>query len=64
MRDFGVALGLALVIEGVLLFAFPDGVRRMISRIAALPAIQVRGAALVMAVLGLGFIWLLRRGLG
>jgi len=64
MRDFGVALGLALVIEGVLYFAFPDGMRRLVARIAELPAMHVRGAALGLALVGLGVIWLVRRGVG
>ncbi len=62
MQDFGVALGLALVIEGVLYFAFPDAMRRMMVRALALPSIQVRAGALAMAVVGLAAIWLIKRG--
>ncbi len=64
MRDFGVGLGVALVIAGVLYFAFPEIMRRLTARLSELPAIQVRGAALGVAVLGLAVIWLLRRGFG
>ena len=57
-----MALGLALVIEGVLYFAFPDAMRRMMVRALALPSIQVRAGALAMAVVGLAAIWLIKRG--
>jgi uncharacterized protein YjeT (DUF2065 family) len=63
MRDLGVAFALALVIEGVLYFAFPDGMRRAVAAMAALPKAHVRATALVVSLVGLGLIWLLRRGI-
>ncbi len=62
MRDFLAALALALVIEGILYFAFPDGMRRMLTAVAGLPPMQIRLAALAVALVGLVMIWVVRRG--
>lgn len=61
MRDFWTALALMLVIEGVLYALFPDGMKRMVAQMLAVPAPVLRAAGLAAACLGVGFVWLVRR---
>ncbi|WP_417582601.1 DUF2065 domain-containing protein [Pelagibacterium sp.] len=53
MNDLFAALGLAIVIEGLLYAAFPDQMKRMIVQLLALPSQHLRLAALGMAGVGL-----------
>jgi uncharacterized protein YjeT (DUF2065 family) len=49
----GIALALLLVLEGVLPFLNPAGVRRMLEMISALSDVQLRFAGLSSMLLGL-----------
>ncbi len=60
MTDLLVALGLVMVIEGLLYALFPEGMKRMMQLLLTLPSEQVRSAGLVFAVIGVGIVWLLR----
>lgn len=60
MTDLLVALGLAMVIEGLLYALFPEGMKRLMQRLLMLPSEQVRSAGLVFAAVGVGVVWLLR----
>lgn len=60
MQDLLTALGLVLVIEGVLYALAPDAMRRMAARAALLPSESLRMGGAVAAVLGVGVVWLLR----
>lgn len=60
MSDFVVALGLVLVIEGVLYALLPDAMKRMMAQVLDMPANQLRVAGLVAAVVGLGIVWVVR----
>ena len=60
MTDLLVALGLAMVIEGLLYALFPEGMKRLMRRLLTLPSEQVRSAGLVFAAVGVGVVWLLR----
>lgn len=60
MTDFFAALGLVLVIEGVLFAAVPGAAKRSCANILATPDGLLRGVGLGAAVLGLGVIWLVR----
>ena len=60
MTDLLVGLGLAIVIEGLLYALFPEGMKRLMQRMLALPSEQVRSAGLVFAAVGVGLVWLLR----
>ena len=60
MTDLLVALGLAMVIEGLLYALFPEGMKRLMERLLSLPSEQVRSAGLFFAAVGVGLVWLLR----
>lgn len=60
MSDLIVALGLVLVIEGLLLAAAPGAVRRAMIAIDQLPDQPLRLAGLVGAVIGLAVVWIMR----
>lgn len=60
MPDLIAAIGLALVIEGILMTLFPDGMRRWMAALLKRPASELRAAGLASAVIGLGVVWLAR----
>jgi uncharacterized protein YjeT (DUF2065 family) len=60
MADLITALGLALVIEGVLYALFPDAMRRMMAIVLGQPQSQIRAAGLFAAALGVLVVWLVR----
>lgn len=59
-RDLGAALALMLVVEGILPFLNPAGLRRMIASVNELSDIQLRVAGLVSMVAGLALLYILR----
>jgi uncharacterized protein len=60
MVQFIVAIGLVLVIEGLLFAAFPAVAKRLAATALETPETSLRLAGLVSAVLGLALIWLVR----
>lgn len=58
--ELGVALGLVLVIEGLLYALFPDFMRRSMAQMLTLASGQIRMAALVSIALGVAMVWLFR----
>jgi len=58
--DLAAALGLLLVIEGILPFMSPRGVRRAFERLASMDdvALRIAGAASMLA--GVAVLWLAR----
>ena len=60
MTEFVVALGLVLVIEGLLFAAFPGFAKRLAASALESPETSLRIAGIVSAVLGVALIWLLR----
>jgi uncharacterized protein len=60
LGDLVTAIGLAFVIEGLAFLAFPEGVRRMMTVVAASPTQQMRVAGVISAILGLAVVWLVR----
>jgi len=60
MDDLFAALGLLLVIEGILYALFPDSVKRMVAAVFELPPSTRRSFGLVVAVVGVLIIWLVR----
>ena len=60
MTDLAVAVGLVLVVEGVLYALFPNGMKRLMSHALGVPSAALRGAGLIAAVFGLLVVWLVR----
>lgn len=58
--ELGTAVGLMLVIEGLLYALFPDAMRRALAQMLVMPTTQVRFAALVSVAIGVGVVWLVR----
>ena len=58
--DLAAALGLLLVIEGILPFLSPRGIRRAFERIAAMDDGALRIAGAVSMVAGVAVLWLAR----
>lgn len=59
--DLGTALGLVLVIEGLLLALFPERLMRMTVLLLQLPGERLRWAGAIAALLGVLVVWLVRR---
>ncbi len=60
MTDFLVALGLVLVIEGLVFTAGPGMAKRAMASVLETPDSVLRVVGLVTALVGLLLIWLLR----
>jgi uncharacterized protein len=60
MAQFIIAIGLVLVLEGLLFAAFPGFAKRLAATALESPETSLRVAGLVSAVLGLILIWLVR----
>jgi uncharacterized protein YjeT (DUF2065 family) len=58
--DLAAALGLMLVIEGILPFLSPGGIRRALARLAELDDAALRVAGAVSMLAGVAVIWLVR----
>lgn len=61
IRLFFTALGLALVLEGLLWALFPRGMRRAIQSLALSPSTVLRGMGLAAMSIGLLIAWLARQ---
>ena len=60
MTDFLAALGLVLVLEGLVFAAFPEAAKRAVVLMAETPDRGLRLVGLLSAVLGLAILWLVR----
>jgi uncharacterized protein YjeT (DUF2065 family) len=60
MAQLIVAIGLVLVIEGLLFAAFPAAAKRLAATALETPEASLRVAGIVSAVLGILIIWLVR----
>jgi uncharacterized protein YjeT (DUF2065 family) len=60
MTDFIAALGLVLVIEGLVFAAFPAASKRAMALMFETPESQLRAVGVVSAVLGVMVVWLAR----
>jgi uncharacterized protein YjeT (DUF2065 family) len=58
--DLAAALGLLLIVEGILPFLNPAGIRRALSKIAAMDDRVLRSAGAVSMLGGLLILWLVR----
>lgn len=60
MTDFFAAIGLVLVIEGLVYGGFPRLAKRLASDVQAIPENQLRAAGLAVIAVGVGIVWLVR----
>lgn len=60
MTDLFAALGLVLVIEGLLFAGFPGAARRASANVASTPEQTLRLVGLVSAVIGVALVWIIR----
>lgn len=60
MRDFLTAIGLVLVVEGIVYGGFPGLARKLATEVLGMPENVLRVAGLVAAALGVGVVWLVR----
>jgi uncharacterized protein len=60
MRDFLVAIGLVLAIEGLIFAAIPGTAKRLAASALEAPDGALRIAGVVSAVLGVLIVWLIR----
>lgn len=60
MNDFLAALALAITLEGLLYFAFPQQMKRALQLILEMPVSTLRVVALASAAAGLVLLYLVR----
>ena len=60
MADFLAALGLVLVVEGLVYGGFPALAKRLASEVLATPENALRVAGLTAIAIGIGVVWLVR----
>ena len=61
MKELGIALGLLLVIEGLLYAAFPKGMKNMLNVMKDMPATKLRSGGLIFAVIGFILVWYIKK---
>lgn len=60
MTDFWAAMGLVLVIEGLIYCGFPDLAKRLATEVLATPENMLRVGGLAAIAIGVGVVWLAR----
>ncbi|MBX3580591.1 MAG: DUF2065 domain-containing protein [Rhizobiaceae bacterium] len=60
MSDFLAAIGLVLVIEGLVYGGFPGLAKRLATEVLATPENILRVGGLVSIAVGVGIVWLVR----
>jgi len=60
VQDFLAAMGLVLVVEGLVYGGFPKLAKRLASEVLAMPEGALRVAGLAAIAMGVGIVWLVR----
>ncbi len=60
MHDLIVAVGLFLVIEGLIYALAPSSMKKMASILPQIPDKNLRNIGLIAVVIGVGLVWLIR----
>ncbi len=60
MSDLITAVGLVLVLEGLIYAAFPGSLKRMMSMVQSVPDETLRRSGLIALALGVVIVWLVR----
>ena len=61
MKEFGIAIGLLLVIEGLLYAMFPSAMKSMLNTMKDLPITKLRFGGLIFALLGFIIVWYIKK---
>lgn len=62
MRDFLAAIGLVLVVEGLVYGGFPGLAKKLAGEVLLMPENTLRVAGLIAIAVGVGLVWLVRGG--
>ncbi|TIO09255.1 DUF2065 family protein [Mesorhizobium sp.] len=62
MQDFLAAIGLVLVVEGLVYGGFPGLAKKLAGEVLSMPESALRIAGLVAIAAGVGLVWLVRGG--
>ena len=62
MQDFFAAIGLVLVIEGLVYGGFPSLARKLAGEVLSMPENALRIGGLAAIAIGVGIVWLVRAG--
>ena len=62
MQDFFAAIGLVLVVEGLVYGGFPTLAKKLAGEVLSIPENVLRIAGLAAIALGVGIVWLVRGG--
>ncbi|MEI9414080.1 DUF2065 domain-containing protein [Mesorhizobium sp. Cs1299R1N1] len=62
MQDFFAAIGLVLVIEGLVYGGFPRFARKLAGEVLSMPENALRIGGLAAIAIGVGIVWLVRGG--
>lgn len=62
MQDFLAAIGLVLVIEGLVYGGFPGLARKLATEVLSVPETILRIGGLASIAIGVGIVWLVRGG--
>lgn len=60
MQDFLAAIGLVLVIEGLVYGGFPALARKLAAEVLSMPENVLRIGGLIAIAVGVGIVWLVR----
>lgn len=60
MKELIVAIGLLLVIEGLVYTIFPDQMKSMMKKMQELPASNLRTGGLFFALIGFIIVWIIK----
>ena len=60
MTDFLAAIGLVLVVEGLVYGGFPGLAKKLATEVLAMPENVLRTLGLVSIAIGVGVVWLVR----
>ena len=61
MKEFGIAIGLLLMIEGLLYAMFPSAMKSMLNTMKDLSIPKLRSGGLIFALLGFIIVWYIKR---
>jgi uncharacterized protein YjeT (DUF2065 family) len=62
VQDFWAAIGLVLVVEGLIYGGFPGLAKRLAGEVLAMPENVLRLAGLAAIAIGVGIVWMVRGG--